>query len=78
LIYPQVPQAHPSKGPIDISASEGLDRVLGQDSVALDDLDREEILRTRELAIQQNRVSAGTSLDPGEVLDRLKLRQDGG
>jgi len=47
------------------------------EGVALDDLDREEILRTRELAIQQNRVSAGTSLDPGEVLDRLKLRQDG-
>ena len=45
--------------------------------VTLEDLDREEILRTRELAIQQNRISAGTSLDPGEILDRLKLRQDG-
>ena len=47
------------------------------EGVKLEDLDREEILRTRELAIQQNRISAGTSLDPGEVLDRLKLREHG-
>ncbi len=45
--------------------------------VTLEDLDREEILRTRELAVQQNRISAGTSLDPGEILDRLKLRENG-
>jgi ATP-dependent DNA helicase RecG len=45
--------------------------------VTLEDLDREEILRTRELAVRQNRVSAGTSLDPGEILDRLKLREKG-
>jgi ATP-dependent DNA helicase RecG len=45
--------------------------------VTLGDLDREEILRTRELAVLQNRVSAGTSLDPGEILDRLKLRENG-
>jgi len=45
--------------------------------VTLEDLDREEILRTRELAVLQNRISAGTSLDPGEILDRLKLRENG-
>ena len=47
------------------------------ESITLDDLDREEILRTRELAVLQNRISAGTGLDPGEILDRLQLRQDG-
>ena len=47
------------------------------EGVKLEDLDREEILRTRELAVLQNRVSAGTSLDPGEILDRLGLRKNG-
>jgi len=45
--------------------------------VALKDLDREEILRTRELAIQQGRISAGTSRKIEDILDRLGLRQDG-
>lgn len=43
----------------------------------LEDLDREEILRTREVAIQQRRISAGTSLDVGDILDRMGLRRDG-
>lgn len=45
--------------------------------VSLKDLDREEILRTRELAIQQGRISAGTSSKIEDILDRLGLRQDG-
>jgi ATP-dependent DNA helicase RecG len=43
----------------------------------LEDLDREEILRTRETAITQRRLSAGTAMDPGNILDRLGLRADG-
>ncbi len=43
----------------------------------LKDLDREEILRTRELAIQQRRISAGTSRNVGDILDRLGLRRGG-
>jgi ATP-dependent DNA helicase RecG len=45
--------------------------------VRLDDLDREEILRTRATAIEQRRLSAGTSMDVGDILDRLGLRIDG-
>jgi ATP-dependent DNA helicase RecG len=45
--------------------------------VTLDDLDCEEILRTREAAIQQRRISAGTSTEIGDILDRLGLRRDG-
>ena len=45
--------------------------------VTLDDLDHEEILRTREAAIQQRRISAGTSTDVGDILDRLGLRRGG-
>ena len=45
--------------------------------LALNDLDRREILRTRELAIQQNRISPDTSRDIGEILDRLGLRING-
>lgn len=41
------------------------------------DLDHEEILRTRDDAIRFRRISAGTSLDVGVVLDRLGLRRDG-
>jgi ATP-dependent DNA helicase RecG len=44
------------------------------EGLALKDLDRKEILRTRELAIQHNRISADTSRDIGEILDRLGLR----
>ncbi len=46
-------------------------------SVRLEDLDREEILRTRQTAIEQRRLSAGTSMDVGDILDRLGLRIDG-
>lgn len=45
--------------------------------VSLEDLDHEEILRTRETAIQHRRISAGTSMDVGDILDRLGLRRDG-
>ncbi|MCB9882220.1 MAG: putative DNA binding domain-containing protein [Planctomycetes bacterium] len=45
--------------------------------VTLADLDHEEILRTREAAIQQRRISAGTSTDIGDILDRLGLRRSG-
>ena len=45
--------------------------------VRLEDLDHEEILRTREAAIQQRRISAGTSTDIGNILDRLGLRRNG-
>ena len=45
--------------------------------LTLKDLDRKEILRTRELAIQQNRISADTGRDIGEILDRLGLRMAG-
>jgi ATP-dependent DNA helicase RecG len=45
--------------------------------VTLDDLDHEEILYTRQTAIEQRRLSAGTSMDVGDILDRLGLRIDG-
>ncbi|MCC7383262.1 MAG: putative DNA binding domain-containing protein [Deltaproteobacteria bacterium] len=45
--------------------------------VRLEDLDREEILLTRQTAIEQRRLSAGTSMDVGDILDRLGLRIDG-
>jgi ATP-dependent DNA helicase RecG len=47
------------------------------EGLTLKDLDRKEILRTRELAIQQNRISPDTSRDIGEILDRLGLRVGG-
>ncbi len=47
------------------------------EGLTLKDLDRREILRTRELAIQQNRISVDTSRDIGEILDRLRLRVGG-
>ncbi len=50
---------------------------LPAEGLALKDLDRKEILRTRELAIQQNRISPDTRPDVGEILDRLGLRIDG-
>jgi len=50
---------------------------LPAEGLTLKDLDRKEILRTRELAIQQNRISPDTSRDLGEILDRLGLRIDG-
>jgi ATP-dependent DNA helicase RecG len=50
---------------------------LPAEGLALKDLDRKEILRTRELAIQQNRISPDTRRDIGEVLDRLGLRAGG-
>ena len=45
--------------------------------VALEDLDREEILRTRDAAVRSLRISAGTSMEPGDILDRLGLRREG-
>jgi len=45
--------------------------------IRLDDFDHEEIFRTREAAIRQHRISAGTSTDVGDILDRLGLRRDG-
>lgn len=45
--------------------------------VRLEDLDHEEILRTRQTAIEQRRLSAGTTMDVGDILDRLGLRVDG-
>jgi ATP-dependent DNA helicase RecG len=45
--------------------------------VHLEDLDHEEILRTRQKAIEQRRLSAGTSMDVGDILDRLGLRVNG-
>ena len=50
---------------------------LPAEGLTLKHLDRREILRTRELAIQQNRVSPDASRDAGEILDRLGLRIDG-
>jgi len=45
--------------------------------VKLKDLDREEILRTREEAIRQRRISAGTGTNIGDILDRVGLRRNG-
>lgn len=50
---------------------------LPADGLTLKDLDRKEVLRTRELAIQQNRISPDTGRDVGEILDRLGLRVKG-
>lgn len=50
---------------------------LPAEGLKLKDLDRREILRTRELAIQQNRISPDTGRDIGEILDRLGLRANG-
>ena len=50
---------------------------LPAEGLTLKDLDRREILRTRDLAIQQNRISPDTSRDIGDILDRLGLRLDG-
>jgi len=45
--------------------------------VRMEDLDAEEILRTREDAVRHRHISAGTSMDVGDILDRLGLRIDG-
>jgi ATP-dependent DNA helicase RecG len=45
--------------------------------VRIEELDHEEILRTRDDAIRHRRISAGTSTDVGDILDRLGLRVDG-
>ena len=47
------------------------------EGIRLEDLDREEILRTRAAAIEQRRITAATSTDVGDILDRLGLRLDG-
>jgi ATP-dependent DNA helicase RecG len=45
--------------------------------VRLEDLDHEEILRTRATAIEQRRLSPGMRMEVGDILDRLGLRVDG-
>jgi ATP-dependent DNA helicase RecG len=45
--------------------------------VRLEDLDQEEILRTRQAAIERRRISAGTMSDVGDILDRMGLRRNG-
>jgi len=45
--------------------------------VRIKDLDREEILRTREAAIEQRRISAGTSRKVEDILERLGLLREG-
>lgn len=45
--------------------------------MCLDDLDHEEILQTRQAAIERRRISASTSTEVGDILDRLGLRVDG-
>ena len=50
---------------------------LPAEGLTMKDLDRKEILRTRELAIQQNRISPDTKRDTAEILDRLGLRLGG-
>lgn len=45
--------------------------------IRLEDLDQEEILRTRQTAIEHRRLSAGTTMDASDILDRLGLRIDG-
>ncbi|HKP95287.1 MAG TPA: ATP-binding protein [Fibrobacteria bacterium] len=46
-------------------------------AVKLKDLDREEILRVREAAIRQRRISPETSTSIADILDRMGLRRDG-
>jgi len=50
---------------------------LPAEGLKLKDLDRVEILRTRELALQHGRISPDTSKRVGDILDRLGLRADG-
>jgi hypothetical protein len=50
---------------------------LPAEGLKLKDLDREEILRTRELAMQRGRISPDTSKRVGDILDRLGLRAGG-
>lgn len=45
--------------------------------IRLEDLDPEEIFRTRQAAIEHRRLSAGTTMEVGDILDRLGLRIDG-
>jgi len=45
--------------------------------VGMEDLDHEEILRTRDAAVRQRRISAGTSMDVADILDRLGLCRGG-
>lgn len=47
---------------------------LPGERLALKDLGREEIVRTRELTVQQSRISPDTRRDVGEILGRLVLR----
>lgn len=46
-------------------------------SVEVDDLDGEEIMRTVRMGIETGRLPESTGSDLGDILDRLKLRQQG-
>jgi ATP-dependent DNA helicase RecG len=46
-------------------------------AVGLDDLDREEILRTVRLGIEAGRIPESTGADAAEILERLQLRREG-
>ncbi len=50
---------------------------LPAEGLTLKQLDPKEILRTRELAIQQSRISPEASDDIGDILDRLGVRVSG-
>ena len=73
----KMPQAHYEKLLLERGHATRRWENMPAEGLTLKDLDRKEILRTRELAIQQNRIAPDTSRDIGEVLDRLGVRQDG-
>ena len=45
--------------------------------ISLEDLDREEILRTARAGVDAGRIPEEVHRDPGEILDRLGLRREG-
>jgi ATP-dependent DNA helicase RecG len=47
------------------------------EDVHIDDLDRDEVLRTVRLGIEAGRLPESTGGDIGDILDRLQLRKDG-
>lgn len=73
----RMPQTHYERLLVERGHSKRRWENLPAEGLTLKDLDRKEILRTRELAIQQNRISPDTPRNIGEILDRLGLRTDG-
>ena len=69
----RMPQARYERLLIDRAHSRIRWENLPAERVSMDDLDREEILRTRELGIHQGRMSAETPADPQDILVRLGL-----